>query len=144
MTKTEAVNILENDIINGHVEGNADFMDAFWMAVDALKEQPCEDAVSRTDILQKYKKYCNDNCPYSEKQRDVMCGACFMGDAIEMVEDLPSVQPERPIKSIEGLIDDIKTIDADYRSNGHNLSVEGVIEIIKEYYGADMRGEQNV
>ena len=37
MTRKKAAIILENDIINGHVEGNADFMDAFWMAVDALK-----------------------------------------------------------------------------------------------------------
>ena len=30
--------------------------------------------------------YCKVNCPYSEKQRDVMCGACMMGDAIEIID----------------------------------------------------------
>lgn len=59
------------------------------------KPMECEDAVSKADILQKYDKYCEDNCPYSKKQRDVMCGACFMGDAIEIVEDLPPVTPKQ-------------------------------------------------
>ena len=38
-----------------------------------------------------------------------------------------------PLKSVEGLIDYIKDVDRDYRYNGHNLSIDGVIEIIKEY-----------
>ena len=62
------------------------------------------DCVSRADILQKYEKYCEDNCPYSEKQRDVMCGACMMGDAIEFVEDAPSVQPKSELKNIRAEI----------------------------------------
>lgn len=52
MTREEAANILSNDIIDGHVEGNARFMDAFWFAVDNLKAQPCEDAVSRESVLE--------------------------------------------------------------------------------------------
>jgi len=51
-----------------------------------------EDAVSRADTLQSFESYCENNCQYSKKQRNVMCGACMMGDAIEIVEDLPSVQ----------------------------------------------------
>ena len=39
MTRKEAVNILENDL-TGFVEGTPIFMDAFWMAVDALKQEP--------------------------------------------------------------------------------------------------------
>ena len=38
MTREEATNILENNIVDGHVEGTPTFMDAFWMAVDALKQ----------------------------------------------------------------------------------------------------------
>ena len=37
MTRAKAKAILENDIVDGHVEGNSKFMDAFWMAVDALE-----------------------------------------------------------------------------------------------------------
>ena len=95
MTRDEAANILSNDIIDGHVEGNARFMDAFWFAVDNLKAEPCEDAVSRADTLQSFESYCENNCQYSKKQRDVMCGACMMGDAIEIVENLPPVTPKQ-------------------------------------------------
>lgn len=95
MTREEAANILSNDIIDGHVEGNARFMDAFWFAVDNLKAEPCEDAVSRADTLQSFESYCDNNCQYSKKQRDVMCGACMMGDAIEIVENLPPVTPKQ-------------------------------------------------
>lgn len=94
MTRDEAANILSNDIIDGHVEGNARFMDAFWFAVDNLKAELCEDAVSRADTLQSFESYCENNCQYSKKQRDVMCGACMMGDAIEIVESLPPVTPK--------------------------------------------------
>ena len=51
MTREEAANILSNDIIDGHVEGNARFMDAFWFAVDNLKTEPCEDAVSLDAVI---------------------------------------------------------------------------------------------
>ena len=30
--------------------------------------------------------YCNMNCPYSEKQREFMCRACMMGDAINLID----------------------------------------------------------
>ena len=60
----------------------------------ALEQEPCEDAVSRADTLQSFESYCENNCQYSKKQRNVMCGACMMGDAIEIVENLPSVTPK--------------------------------------------------
>lgn len=37
MTREEAKEILNNNIVDGHVEGTPRFMDAFWMAVDALE-----------------------------------------------------------------------------------------------------------
>ena len=39
--------------------------------------------------------FCNKNCPYAPKARDVMCGACFMGVAMELLEDAPTIEPER-------------------------------------------------
>lgn len=51
MTNKEAINILENNIVDGHVEGTPTFMDAFWMAVDALKQEPCDDCISREEVL---------------------------------------------------------------------------------------------
>ena len=61
----------------------------------SLQQEPCEDAVSRDYVLGRYKEYCNTNCQFSQKQRAIMCSSCMMGDAIMMVEDAPSVQPER-------------------------------------------------
>ena len=63
--------------------------------IKALEQEPCEDAVSRADTLQSFESYCEKNCQFSKKQRDVMCGACMMGDAIEIVESLPPVTPKQ-------------------------------------------------
>ncbi len=35
---------------------------------------------------------CNLNCPYTPKQREVMCDACLLGLALEKVEDAPTVE----------------------------------------------------
>lgn len=40
-------------------------------------------------------EFCNKNCPYTAKVRNVMCGSCFMGLALEAVEDAPTIEPER-------------------------------------------------
>ena len=102
------------------------------------------DCVDKTDILHTFQKYCDDNCPYSEKQRDVMCGACFMGDAIEIVEDLPSVQPERA-KGLWVEIDDYP--HDDWECNKCGGQVYGTNAPYEEYKfcpncGARMDGEQ--
>ena len=39
------------------------------------------------DIKANMESYCDMNCPYSEKQREFMCKACMMGDAIDMVDN---------------------------------------------------------
>lgn len=67
------------------------------LVLELLQQEPCTDAVSRADTLQSFESYCEKNCQYSKKQRDVMCGACMMGDAIEIVEDLPPVTPKQKI-----------------------------------------------
>ena len=42
-------------------------------------------------------EFCNKNCPYTAKARDIMCGSCFMGLALETVEDAPTIEPERKV-----------------------------------------------
>ena len=37
---------------------------------------------------------CDVICPYTKAQRDVMCRACLLGDAIDTVEDQPAVDIE--------------------------------------------------
>lgn len=40
-------------------------------------------------------EFCNKNCPYTAKARDVMCNSCFMGLALEEVEDAPTLETVR-------------------------------------------------
>lgn len=90
MTREEAKAILENDIVDGHVEGNARFMDAFWMAVDALSQEICEDCISRQaaieafNLSEKTRKYGGNHSGY-----DTM----MLYEIQDVLEDLPSVQP---------------------------------------------------
>lgn len=46
-------------------------------------------------ITKRMMAFCDKNCPYTPKARDVMCGACFMGMAMELLEDAPTIEPER-------------------------------------------------
>ena len=55
--------------------------------------EPCEDAVSREAVIDALDKHCDIVCEYSKKQRSVMCGACPMGTAFDVIDGLPSVQP---------------------------------------------------
>ena len=82
MTREEAKAILENDIMDGHVEGNARFMDAFWMAVDALSQEPCEDAISREAVQKAI------NCWIGSGEYRYAMSERFL---IDRINDLPSV-----------------------------------------------------
>ena len=42
--------------------------------------------------------FCNNNCPYTAKERNVMCGSCFMGLALEAVEDALTIEPQEIIR----------------------------------------------
>lgn len=71
---------------------------------------------------------------------DIKCIDCPMRDLDDNClaqkyesETWEEMKADCPLKSIDGLIENIKTTDSDYRYNGHNLSIDGVIEIIKEY-----------
>ena len=46
---------------------------------------------------------CDALCPYTKAQRDVMCRACLLGDAIDTVEDQPAVDIPRWIPCSEKL-----------------------------------------
>lgn len=53
------------------------------------------DLISRQAALDALDKHCDVVCQYSEKQRYVMCGACTLGGAFDVIEQLPSAQPEQ-------------------------------------------------
>ena len=89
MTREEAANILSNDIIDGHVEGNARFMDAFWFAVDNLKDEHC-DAVSREAALKAFEELPHEYKTKEQRARTGGIAACQF-----IVRELPSVTPKQ-------------------------------------------------
>lgn len=41
---------------------------------------------------------CDALCPYTKAQRDVMCRACLLGDAIDTVEDQPAADVQEVVR----------------------------------------------
>lgn len=54
-------------------------------------------------LTKRFVEFCNKNCPYTAKARNVMCGSCFMGLALEAVEDAPTIESQRWIPCSERL-----------------------------------------
>ena len=52
------------------------------------------DCISRRAAIEALDALCDRECEYSKKQRSVMCGACHLGSAFDVVEQLPSAQSE--------------------------------------------------
>lgn len=56
--------------------------------------EPHGDLVDREVIIRRLEALCDRVCVYSPAQRDVMCGACPLGDAFTIVElEVPTVVP---------------------------------------------------
>lgn len=60
-----------------------------------------DDLISRQTVLESFRKICNI-CGKDKKYDGVMCRACYLGDAIDIVEELPSVQPESTMGQLNG------------------------------------------
>ena len=52
------------------------------------------DLIDREEVLDRYEKICV-LCGNKKKHNAIMCKACYLDDAISIVEDLPSAEPER-------------------------------------------------
>ena len=52
------------------------------------------DLIERETVINALDKHCEAVCEYSKAQRSVMCGACPLGTAFDVIEALPSVHPE--------------------------------------------------
>ena len=102
MTRKEAKAILENDIVGGHVEGNARFMDAFWMAVDALSQEPCDDVVSRQAVLNAIER--EDKWLLAAKGHNGLTEIAFSGLKAR-VDALPSVTHKSGKWIVDGSVD---------------------------------------
>lgn len=108
--------------------------------------------IERQKILDACQVICDADCPYSKKQRFVICGSCNLGTAIEMIEDMPGVE-----NISENIFEDIKAemkscIGKYYRvneitdKNGTTIvdlkpydkgTIEQMIRIIDEYIGEE-------
>lgn len=53
---------------------------------------------------------CDVVCPYTKAQRDVMCRACLLGDAIDTVEDQPAAD----------VVEVVRCADCKYQEKGEN------------------------
>jgi hypothetical protein len=69
-----------------------------------------DDTVSRKSVLDALDALCDRECEYSKQQRNFMCGACRLGSAFDVIDELPSAQPEHLVKEsgnlVKGLVND--------------------------------------
>jgi hypothetical protein len=110
MTNKEAAEMIRNDMKLHHDSLSGGYRKALSMAISALQEQELKqevknstessltqkglDTISRTEAINALDALCGRECEYSKKQRSVMCGACHLGSAFDVIEQLPSAQPE--------------------------------------------------
>lgn len=53
-----------------------------------------DDLINRQAVLDALNKHCDVVCQYSKKQRSVMCGACPLGTAFDVIEALDCVDKQ--------------------------------------------------
>ena len=50
------------------------------------------DLIDREQVIDALDKLCDRVCRYSKEQRAVMCGACPLGSAFDVIEEFPSAE----------------------------------------------------
>ena len=55
------------------------------------------DYISREAVVSSLNRLCDRVCVYSKAQREVMCGACPLGDAFTVIEDDIPAADVRPV-----------------------------------------------
>lgn len=76
------------------------FRPAIQKVIETISEleaqpEPCEDAVSRKAVKDGFVEMCSLICPYTEKQRHIMCGSCLLGTAFDVLEATQPVTPKQ-------------------------------------------------
>lgn len=56
-----------------------------------------DDLISRQEAIDALEEVCEQECEYSRSRRSLMCGACYVGSAINAVSTAPVVRMERKI-----------------------------------------------
>lgn len=49
-----------------------------------------DDTISRQEAIDALDAICDRECEYPKKQRAVMCAACHLGSAFDVIDELPS------------------------------------------------------
>lgn len=106
MTNEEAIELLFDIQTDAVYNVLSDEKEALEMAIKALEQQSCEDAISRQATIDAiYKKYIGGkdaikNAPINDLYAD------GLEEAVDAVWDMPSVQPTRPTARWERLVED--------------------------------------
>ena len=53
-----------------------------------------DDTISRQAAIDALNSTCDRVCHYSKKQRSVMCSSCPLGSAFDVLDELPTAEPE--------------------------------------------------
>lgn len=83
MTREEAIKDLI--FVRAHLDDNSQIAKSYDIAIKALEQEPCSDAISRQAVLEKQYRI-DDSATLST--RDVV--------NVDDIEDLPSVKPQEP------------------------------------------------
>ena len=54
--------------------------------------------ISADKAIDALDKHCEVVCQYSKKQRAVMCGACPLGGAFDVIDDLPAADVQEVVR----------------------------------------------
>ena len=55
------------------------------------------DYIRRDEVIDRLNRLCDRVCQYSSEQRNVMCGACPLGDAFTVIEENIPAADVRPV-----------------------------------------------
>lgn len=113
MTREKAIKLLVNATYSDEWQGNEDLTTARNMAIKALEQEPCDDAVSRQAVLEMA-------YDMSEIDGEHFTEPCMVVD-VEDIQNLPSVSPQEQI----GHCKDCKCFEYDSVAN-----VDGVPLIV--------------
>ena len=92
------------------------------------------DFIDRQAAIDAFVKICDRECEYSERQRSVMCGACHLGSAFDVMLQLPSIQPKQRKKGKWMLMDGYRCSNCNWK-----LQTTGLLMYCPNC-DADMRG----
>jgi hypothetical protein len=73
------------------------------------------DYIDRQAAIDALDALCDRECEYSKQQRSFMCGACRLGSAFDVIDELPSAQPEQIARDIATIIEneqDMRVLNA--------------------------------